>query len=205
MSLSHPTTSRCASAYRQRDSASSGRTIPALHAMRPAGCGPLATAKRRSIPVAASTCRTQTRAVSNAEEWSVSAGRLRHDHRCFDTRLIEIVRRARLGGWAALATTFAVFSDDVVRHFAFEELAVFPGFARTRPGEAYLTARLIDEHETLRCAMAGLGARIEVGNVAAESIEVFATAMQAHQELENLRIDPWLEAHERRVMPSGRR
>ena len=59
---------------------------------------------------------------------------LRHDHRSFDERLTAMCRRARADGWSVMTGVWSGFSADVVRHVAFEELAVFPAFAAHKCG-----------------------------------------------------------------------
>jgi hypothetical protein len=133
----------------------------------------------------------------------VSAGRLRYDHRWFDTRLMEMSRQARLVGWSPLVGAWAGFTADVFRHFAFEELAVFPGFERHKPGQADLTSRLVDDHAALRGMLDGLAAMIADDHMPKLAFESLLSAMRTHQDLENNRIDPWLEQQQGRGNPGG--
>jgi hemerythrin HHE cation binding domain-containing protein len=140
---------------------------------------------------------------TSEHEWLVSAGRLRYDHRWFDTRLVEMSRQARLVGWSPLVGAWAGFSADVVRHFAFEELAVFPGFKRHKPGQADVTSRLVDDHEALRRMLDGIAAMIADDHLPKLAFDSLVAAMRTHQDLENHRIDPWLEQQQERSNPGG--
>jgi hypothetical protein len=137
-------------------------------------------------------------------ESSVSAGRLRYDHRALDSRLVEMRGLAIHQGWPALLGSWTGFASDLVRHLAFEELAVFPGFARHKPGEADVIARLVDEHEHLRRLLDVIELEIIGGHADRLSLDGFASAMADHEWVENTRIDPWLELQDRRRDP-GRR
>ena len=137
-------------------------------------------------------------------ESSVSAGRLRYDHRALDSRLVEMRRLATHQGWAALLGLWTGFSSDLVRHLAFEELAVFPGFARHKPGAADVVARLVDEHEHVRRLLDEIEVEVIGGNVDRLLLDGFVSAMAEHEWVENTRIDPWLELQDRRRDP-GRR
>jgi hypothetical protein len=135
---------------------------------------------------------------------SVSAGRLRYDHRSFRTRFTELRLRADSTGWLPLRGSWTGFAADVVRHFAFEELSVFPDYMKHRRGDGALIRALLDEHESLRQLIDELSAAIARGRVDARELDAFAAAMAIHEQLENTRIDPWLEQQERRDYPRGR-
>lgn len=96
------------------------------------------------------------------------------------------------------------FSADVVRHVAFEELAVFPAFATHKPGEAMLIRHLADDHEELRRLMDVLATTIAGGHADVGVLASFQAAMTSHEERENARIYPWLELQNRRSNPRGR-
>lgn len=131
----------------------------------------------------------------------MSAGRLRYDHRSFELRFDDLRRRAQGSGWSPLLGSWTGFALDVVRHLAFEELSVFPGFVRHRRGEGALVRTLLDEHEELRRRLDALAAAIADERVDARELDGFAAAMTRHEQLENTRIDPWLEQQERRQDP----
>jgi len=137
-------------------------------------------------------------------EWSVSAGRLRYDHRSFATRFVDMRRRVGTTGWLALVAEWDGISADIVRHFAFEELAVFPGFARHKPGDASLIARLVDEHEALHQLIEVVTASIASGHVDPTILDGFSAAMGSHESIECLRLYPWLELQDRGHDPGGR-
>jgi hypothetical protein len=137
-------------------------------------------------------------------EESVTAGRLRYDHRSFATRFLDIRTRSGQEGWLNLSATWTALGADIVRHLAFEELAVFPAFARHKPGEALLIARLIDEHEDLRSFVDRIASAILTSRVDTRTLDGFAVLMSNHADIENKRLDPWLELQDRRHDPGGR-
>jgi hypothetical protein len=134
---------------------------------------------------------------------SVSAGRLRYDHRSFEKRFIDLRLRSDRHGWGPLLAGWTVLADDVVRHFAFEELSVFPGFVKHRRGDGGLIRTLLDEHESLRRVIDELSTTIACGQVDPRELDAFTAAMGSHELIENTRIDPWLEQQDRRHDPRG--
>ena len=141
---------------------------------------------------------------SHAEESSVKAGRLRYDHRTFATRLVEARRRANIDGWLALVGEWDGISADIVRHFAFEELAVFPGFARHKPGEAALIRRLLDEHDAIERLVEMITGCIADAGPDDLLLDDLVAKMGDHESTEGLRLYPWLELQERAHDPGGR-
>lgn len=135
---------------------------------------------------------------------SVTAGRLRHDHRSFDERLTAMCRRARADGWSVMAGVWSGFSADMVRHVSFEEVAVFPAFAAHKSGEAMLLAQLADDHEELRRLLDRLTNTIVGGRADVGELADLQAAMTSHEDRENTRIYPWLELQNRRSNPRGR-
>ncbi len=134
----------------------------------------------------------------------MSAGRLRYDHRSFGTRFHELRLKSSQGGWVPLLGSWTGFAADVVRHFAFEELSVFPGFVKHKRGDGALIRTLLDEHEELRRMLDELSTAVACGRVDPRELDAFTTAMASHELLENTRIDPWLEQQDRRHDPRGR-
>lgn len=135
---------------------------------------------------------------------SVSAGRLRYDHRSFDSRFLSLRRQSSIAGWKVLLGAWDGFSADLVRHFAFEELSVFPGFARHKPGDADLIARFVDEHEEQRQLLDALTVMIERNDVDRLALDGLGAAMSSHEAIENTRLYPWLELQDRDQDPGGR-
>jgi len=134
----------------------------------------------------------------------VSAGRLRYDHRSFVARFDELCVRAGGHGWLPILGSWTGFAADVERHFAFEELSVFPVFMHDRRGDGSVIRTLLDQHEDLRSLLDQLSTAVACERVALQQLEGFTVAMASHEVLETTRIDPWLERQERRHDPRAR-
>lgn len=129
--------------------------------------------------------------------WSIGAGRLRYDHGSFERRFAELRERVSAAGWVPLAGAWNGLSADVVRHMAFEELSVFPGFARHKPRHGDLIRRLLDEHENLRKLLDVLSSAIAADETDVHILDGFAASMRSHEAVESLRLYPWLEMQDR--------
>jgi hypothetical protein len=163
-------------------------------------CTPLA-ARGGNRSDSVHTCRVTS---LDRSEWSISAGRLRYDHRSFDSRFFALRRQSIAAGWRPLLGAWDGFATDLVRHIAFEELSVFPGFTRHKPGDGVLIRRLLDEHAELRELVDSLTASIENDVVEPLALDGFHAAMSSHEEIENTRLYPWLELQDRGQDPGGR-
>ena len=114
--------------------------------------------------------------------------RLLADHRHFDTLFGQLLADMHAGEWDVCQGTWSRFERELLEHMAAEEALVLPIFELVNPAE---TARLREEHATVRRLLADLGVGLELHAVKEEQVQRLVESLRAHATREDALLYRW--------------
>ncbi|MET0592906.1 MAG: hemerythrin domain-containing protein [Polyangiaceae bacterium] len=122
-------------------------------------------------------------------EMTSSVGeRLLADHQHFDALFAQLLADMHDGEWCICQGTWSRFERELLEHMAAEEALVLPIFEVVNPGE---TARLREEHATVRRLLADLGVRLELHAVKEEHVQRLVESLRSHAAREDALLYRW--------------
>ena len=122
---------------------------------------------------------------------------LPHHHRHCDDLFVAAEECAQRGDWAATASAFEHFRQQMKAHFDAEEVFLFPAFEAATGMSAGPTQMMRHEHEQMRTLLAQLAAACEEHDSESYAgvAETLLMLMQQHNMKEEQVLYPMCDAH----------
>lgn len=126
--------------------------------------------------------------MASTEMTSSIGERLLADHHHFDALFSRLLADMHAGEWRTCQGTWSRFERELLEHMAAEEALVLPAFELVNPAE---TARLREEHATVRRLLADLGVRLELHAVKEEHVQRLVESLRSHAAREDALLYRW--------------
>lgn len=114
--------------------------------------------------------------------------RLLADHRHLNALFSQLLDDMHAGEWPICQETWSHFERELLDHIDAEERFVLPSFQRVNPSE---TAKLQDEHATVRSLLVDIGVGLELHTVKEEHVQRLVELLRSHAAREDALLYRW--------------